>query len=317
MPRAWYYPFVETIAEYCITQGCGGTEYCPSDLVTRRIAAIFIARAFDLDNLNSCVEYCDPNTCDGGSYCEDYGDCGSYSSTCDESGSKSRVCHDFQCTGPLTDGTCSGTTRTETASCSRNTDGVVVNDWASWGLCDVDPTCGGVGDQFRSRAVCANGSAVGENQTQPCVESLVDDDADGVCDLDDVCTGDDAFGDADGNGACEPLLSVGALVPGEEVTFTLSGAPPGATAVFAVGLNGSGSTCLGQAGPCMSLEQPRLLGVAVVDSGGFADLLVTVPVNAPIGAIVEFQGAWILGLTGGPDAAEVSSNVELRVVASP
>ena len=31
----------------------------------------------------------------------------------------------------------------------------------------------------------------------------------------------------------------------------------------------------------------------------------------------ESRGAWILGLTGGPDAAEVSSNVELRVVASP
>ena len=49
-----FYGSIETMAKKCITSGCGTGKYCPEDAITRAQAAIFLARAFDLDNANSC-----------------------------------------------------------------------------------------------------------------------------------------------------------------------------------------------------------------------------------------------------------------------
>ena len=52
---------IETISEHCVTTGCGTDKYCPDSIATRATAAIFIARAFDLEGLNPCS-----TTTDGG-----------------------------------------------------------------------------------------------------------------------------------------------------------------------------------------------------------------------------------------------------------
>jgi hypothetical protein len=205
VPRTdWSYTFVESLKEYCVTTGCTATEFCPADVTTRRMAAIFLARAFDLDDLNTCIRYCDTSTCDGGSFCEDWGSCGSFSNTCDETGTQTRVCHDFACSGSFPTETCVDNARTESRNCSRDTDGTVVANWGNWGTCDVpDPACGGPGTEERTRTVCANGSTSTQTDARNCTAPVtVDADNDGVCDADDLCLGDDATGDTDNDGVC-------------------------------------------------------------------------------------------------------------------
>lgn len=56
-----FYRDVETIADRCVTSGCGdGADYCPAEDLTRGQAAIFVARAFDLDDANPCWDPGDP-----------------------------------------------------------------------------------------------------------------------------------------------------------------------------------------------------------------------------------------------------------------
>jgi MYXO-CTERM domain-containing protein len=50
-----FYKEIETTAKYCVTKGCGTDIYCPDRKVTRAEAAIFLVRAFDLDDANSCI----------------------------------------------------------------------------------------------------------------------------------------------------------------------------------------------------------------------------------------------------------------------
>jgi hypothetical protein len=49
-----FYNEIETAYEYCVTAGCGVDMFCPEQNATRAHAAIFIARAYDLDGLNPC-----------------------------------------------------------------------------------------------------------------------------------------------------------------------------------------------------------------------------------------------------------------------
>jgi len=49
-----FYEEIETAHEQCLTYGCGVDEFCPDQNATRVQAAIFIARAYDLDGLNPC-----------------------------------------------------------------------------------------------------------------------------------------------------------------------------------------------------------------------------------------------------------------------
>jgi MYXO-CTERM domain-containing protein len=62
-----FYAEIETIADMCVTSGCGSGNYCPDDLMTRAMAAVFIVRTFDLQDGNPCFDPCHPETeiCDG------------------------------------------------------------------------------------------------------------------------------------------------------------------------------------------------------------------------------------------------------------
>jgi MYXO-CTERM domain-containing protein len=177
-PTDWSYRYVETAKEYCITTNCdSGGAYNPDTVVSRRIAAIFIARAFDLDNLNTCVSYCDPATCDDASGCADFEECGGFADVCDETGQRSRECQDFACQGTYTNGTCTAQGRTETESCTRDTDGVVASGYTSWSACDIAtvyPDCGGEGTQTRTREVCGSGVAVPESDQRACSVETID-----------------------------------------------------------------------------------------------------------------------------------------------
>jgi hypothetical protein len=49
-----YFGSVETFKQKCVSAGCGSGNFCPDKSVTRSETAVFIARAFDLGNSNSC-----------------------------------------------------------------------------------------------------------------------------------------------------------------------------------------------------------------------------------------------------------------------
>ena len=83
-----------------------------------------------------------------------------YSSTCDEEAIQTR-----------TRVVCSGageTTETDTTPCTRDTDGVIVSDWTSWGACDYSSTCDESANQTRTRVVCSGGGQTTQADTQPC-----------------------------------------------------------------------------------------------------------------------------------------------------
>ncbi|MFU8804877.1 MAG: S-layer homology domain-containing protein, partial [Bradymonadaceae bacterium] len=46
---------VETLKSRCVTNGCGTNKFCPGANLTRAHAAVFIARAFNLENSNTCA----------------------------------------------------------------------------------------------------------------------------------------------------------------------------------------------------------------------------------------------------------------------
>ena len=54
-------------SDRCVTNGCGGGEYCPDALMDRAQTAIFICRTFDLQDYNPCWDSCAPQSeiCDG------------------------------------------------------------------------------------------------------------------------------------------------------------------------------------------------------------------------------------------------------------
>ena len=163
----WGYPYVETLKALCITTGCSPTTFCPGEHVTRAMAAVFIARAFDLQDSNDCIQYCDAATCAGASFCENWDTC-AFADQCVETGSQSRTCHDFGCSGPVTDAECLDSTSAQTQSCSRDTDGDVVAGWSAWSACAANEPCGETGTQSRSRTVCSGGVAVEETGSQGC-----------------------------------------------------------------------------------------------------------------------------------------------------
>ena len=169
---AWYYKSVETIKAHCVTNGCGdGVNYCPDDTLTRAQAAIFIARAFDLGNLNPCIDYCDPSTCADGTWCEGWSACSGFSDQCDENGTRTRTCHDFEdCHAGSLDPGCGETSWNETDACTRDTDGAVVAAWGSWSApcAGFDDICDETGSQSRTRTVCGGGASVVETETQAC-----------------------------------------------------------------------------------------------------------------------------------------------------
>jgi len=122
---AWYFRAVETLSQWCVTNGCGANTFCPDSVLTRAQSAAFIARAFDLEDTNPCVQYCDPAGCTGTTCDDEWTECAGFDDVCDTTGTQTRGCHDLGCTGTIQVQTCGTTDYTETQNCTRN---VVCND---------------------------------------------------------------------------------------------------------------------------------------------------------------------------------------------
>ncbi len=118
------------------------------------------------------------NGCGAGTVCGGFGSCGSFSDTCDESGMKSRTCHDFTCVS----GVCSqGADYQDSTGCTRDQTGVTCNTAPPTG-CD---TCGGFSDTCDESGTqtctctdftCLSGSCVSSSSTctQGCTRSSRD-----------------------------------------------------------------------------------------------------------------------------------------------
>ena len=53
---ASHFEAIETIHQRFVTDGCADGEFCPDDHLTRGQAAVFVARAYNLDDTNPCAE---------------------------------------------------------------------------------------------------------------------------------------------------------------------------------------------------------------------------------------------------------------------
>lgn len=138
-----------------------------------------------------------------------------------------------------------------------------------------------------------------------------DDDADGICNADDICTGDDTSGDSDIDGICDDLdfnLTVGTPTRGQRVALSVANAEPGSNVVFLLSTAGTGAgPCHPTAGICAAIRQPKVAGSVRADAAGRATFNLPVPTTAPAGANVYFQAAFI-------GAAADTTEVERRQV---
>lgn len=159
---------------------------------------------------------------------------------------------------------------------------------------------------------CAAWAAAGECAANPgymlptcgvscgvCTEDCDDADQDRVCDAYDQCEGNDALGDADLDGWCEPLLMVEGLTAGGAATLTVRGARPGSAVVFLASATGASAApqCHPAAPVCTRLQGRRVLGAAVADAAGQASWEQPIPAGLA-GRALWFQGAWVQGAAG-------------------
>jgi len=121
---------------------------------------------------------------------------------------------------------------------------------------------------------------------------LGDADGDGVEDCLDTCVGQDLAGDIDGDGRCEPVLTLPAIMSGD-VTLSLFGAPVGADVSF-YSSDTLGSDCSLGIDTCLDLDAPELVGTAIADGAGAAEIDYLVEVAGTM----HFQATWSFG----PDA---------------
>lgn len=115
-PAHWSSPFIEALNTYCITTGCAPGHFCPNDPIPRINAALFIARAFDLQDYNECISRCDRSLCHASDFCEPWSQC-TTEDICSVSGETQRICHEYECVGSEMDSSCESTTRTELNEC--------------------------------------------------------------------------------------------------------------------------------------------------------------------------------------------------------
>lgn len=172
-------------------------------------------------------------------------------------------------------------------------------DCASLDVCadadDVsfDHTCV-ANECVRTTTACLFGSCALET----CSTTCPDGDADGVCDDVDLCEGDDAQGDADLDGLCDPSLLVTTVVRGQSMSLQLTGGRPGSTAYFLASLTGPGQTCSPGDVVCVGMANAFVLGSATVDANGDAVKSLVVPSNTPRGILIGFQAVWLEGDEG-------------------
>ena len=122
----------------------------------------------------------------------------------------------------------------------------------------------------------------------------LDRDEDGVRNSDDLCWGDDAMGDVDGDGNCEPVLTMTEMVLGESVALSAVGAPPTASVVF-LASSELGGDCHPTIDVCTGLDGP----VVLARSEASLDHTASVEVDAAsIAGAWHIQAVWFMGGRG-------------------
>ncbi|NOK21129.1 kelch repeat-containing protein [Corallococcus carmarthensis] len=127
-----------------------------------------------------------------------WGSCGGFSDTCDETGSQSRTVTAYACTSS---GTCGSSTGTESQACTRSTGGTACGtSYGGWGSCGgFDDSCDTTGTQSRTvtASTCGTGTCNASNtstETQACTRAAPNTScaapsygAWSVCSFSDVC----------------------------------------------------------------------------------------------------------------------------------
>jgi hypothetical protein len=151
---------------------CGGyTSTCDetgtqSRTCTDRVCSAGSCAGVARSESQSCTRSTMGVTCDV-TTCGSYGSCGGYASTCDETGSQSRTCTDYECAG----GGCAPQTRSESRGCTRSTTGLMCSatTCGAWGTCgSYTSTCDETGTQTRTCTdyECGSGSCGGVSRTE-------------------------------------------------------------------------------------------------------------------------------------------------------
>ena len=136
-----------------------------------------------------------------------------------------------------------------------------------------------------------------------------DADGDGICDAQDLCTGDDATGDSDRDGTCDDrdfMLSLRDPIPGQQLTLGATRAEPSSRVYFLVSTTGPGSgPCHPTAGICVDIRGPlTVLGSVRATAQGNATLNINVPATVPSGTRAAFQAVYI---GSGTDKTQVAA----------
>lgn len=177
---------------------------------------------------------------------------------------------------------------------------------------DCDDVCGAL--DAPGSFDCDGQCDVADHPDSPDCAVCPDSDGDGVCDVDDVCLGDDTtgdrdrdavcddvdacfgddqYGDVNGDGFCEPFLEVGAVQPGAPLLLQVRNARPRSRVYFVVSTQGLGSACHPVIPVCLGVGAPMVVGTRMADSRGEASLLPVLPASVPSGMPVWFQAGWI------------------------
>lgn len=132
--------------------------------------------------------------------------------------------------------------------------------------------------------------------------NCTDTDGDGVCDVNDMCVGDDASGDSDFDLVCDDTdfyLQESVATPGAPFIVSVNHAAPGSRVYFLLSTTGTGvGPCYPGRRVCSGMLAPRVLSNAVADPSGVASYIVTLPATLPHGYTFYLQAAYILPIAG-------------------
>jgi len=151
---------------------CGGfADTCDESGTRSRTRTVYTCDAGSCGSSTStesgaCTRDTDGTTCDDTSATA-WSACGSFSGTCDESGTQSRNVTTYTCGS----GTCGGSTAPQTRACTRDTDGTGCGSstYTAWSACGgYSDTCDNTGTQTRVRTdyTCAGASCSTSTTTE-------------------------------------------------------------------------------------------------------------------------------------------------------
>lgn len=168
------------LIEAGLWSACGGfADSCDESGTQLRTNTVCVAGSIgDQSESRACTRDTDGDRVSVGAW----GACGGFSSTCDETGTQSRVVQ--VCANGLTQN------QNESQACAQDTDGFVVSVGA-WGACDWADACDEVATQSRTNQVCVAGLAQNQNESRGCTRdtdgTVISVGAWGACGYADTC----------------------------------------------------------------------------------------------------------------------------------